>query len=613
VTGTALGVSSITWSWTLTSGATGYRILSSTNAGANISGDLPGSAQTFTLTGLSTNTLGAVMVEAFGAGFAVDAPTSSVVTLAAKPSGTLLLGTLRNQVTLSWQTNGNESAPAGISYDVNWTTGTGTGTGVLFSTNPAVISGTATATINDLPGGMTVSFDVQALNSSGVASGFDVIVATTIPAIDNQAMISSATFALGVSSITWYWTPSTGASRYQLFSNSGVNLSGPLSAATFSFIQTGLLPNTSYTNYIEAFDGTTSTNTTPFTRYTLAAQTTGLTLLGLSSATVASDSETELLSWGANGNPDGTKYNVLWWSNLTSTVTISTGATTARVGNLFAGSTLYFTVQAVNNEQIPAAFDATFFTLGPSTDSFPVANQVIPVGFAGILTFVVPNVSGSGAGVVSVQIASGTFTSQVTFTVSTPTATGPTAFPTVGGNFSDLPSPIHLTITADDTFGNPQQPLRPILISISYAAANFAANQTTLDISRFDTLHQTWIPLATSKSGSTLSAVTDHLSSFAVLSVAAASGLSSITVGPNPLRPVLHPGEIMTFRNLPAGCRVRLFTYVGEKIIDLIADGSGTVGWDGRNRAGAFVASGVYVALIQGGGTKKTMRVAVER
>src|SRR5258708_3055676 len=51
VSATALGVSSITWNWTLTSGATGYRVLSSTSPGANISGDLPGTANTFTLTG----------------------------------------------------------------------------------------------------------------------------------------------------------------------------------------------------------------------------------------------------------------------------------------------------------------------------------------------------------------------------------------------------------------------------------------------------------------------------------------------------------------------------------------------------------------------------------
>jgi hypothetical protein len=423
--------------------------------------------------------------------------------------------------------------------------------------------------------------------------------------VANQPVISSVT-ANSVSQITWIWTPSTGATRYQVFDSSGVNLSGALPATQLSFVETGLLANTSYTDYVEAFDGTTSTNSATFTRYTLAAAPSGLTRLALNPATAANDSETEQLSWNGNGNSVGTIYNVLWWTNLTSTVTVSTGGTTAQIGNLLAGSTLFFTVNAQNNEGIPTAFDVTVST------SFAVANQVVPAGFAGVLTFVVPTSDGSGAGVVSVQIASGTFASQVTFTISTPSASG-TPFPTVGGGVSDLPSPIHLTITANDAFGNPQQPLKPILITVSYAAANFAVNPTTLDIARFDTLHQAWIPLATTKRGSTLTALTDHLSAFAVLSVAAAADLSSITVGPNPLRPILNPGTVMTFRNLPAGCRVRIFSYVGEKLIDLIADGSGVAGWDGRNRAGAFVASGVYIVLIEGAGTKKTMRVAIER
>ena len=48
-----------------------------------------------------------------------------------------------------------------------------------------------------------------------------------------------------------------------------------------------------------------------------------------------------------------------------------------------------------------------------------------------------------------------------------------------------------------------------------------------------------------------------------------------ITVGPNPLRPVVNQGSVMTFRNLPAGCRVRIFSYVGEKLVDATADGAG--------------------------------------
>ncbi|HXS99291.1 MAG TPA: hypothetical protein VN915_01305 [Elusimicrobiota bacterium] len=431
------------------------------------------------------------------------------------------------------------------------------------------------------------------------------------PARAQTATTVTSGAALGISSITWSWTPLTsGATGYRVMSSStGVNLSGDLSAATSAFAFTGLQTNTTYGIMVEAFGVGFALDSATSTVSTFADRPTGLALGGLSGPTLTNDSVAEQLSWNANTNPAGTLYNVLWWTNLTSTVTVSTGTNSAVAGGLVAGGTNFFTVQAVNLDGIATQFDPSFYTLAPST-FFPVASQLLPFGFAGSLTFDVPDVTGAGAGVVTVQIASGTFASAVTLTVSTPAASG---FPAVGSGLADLPSPIHLTITAIDGSNNPQQPLRPILITITYSAANFASSPTALEIARFDAIRGLWIPLATSRNGSTLTAVTDHLTSFAVLTFAAAQGLSAITVGPNPLRPVLQPGVPMTFRNLPAGARLRIFTYVGEKLVDVDADGSGVFGWDGRNRGGGNVASGVYIVVIEGGGQKRTLRVAIER
>lgn len=427
--------------------------------------------------------------------------------------------------------------------------------------------------------------------------------AQTAPTITSGA-------ALGISSITWNWTITDGATGYRVLNSStGVNLSGDLAASASTFALTGLVTNTTYGILVEGFAPSFTVDSATSTVSTLADQPSGLALGGLSGPTLTNDSVAEQLSWTANTNPAGTLYKVLSWTNLTSTVTISTTGTSAVAGALVAGATNFFTVQAVNLDGIASAFDPSFYTLAPST-FFPVATQLLPVGFAGTLTFGVPDVSGNGAGVVTVQIASGTFASAVTLSVSTPAASG---FPSIGSGLTDLPSPIHLTITALDSSNNPQQPLRPVLITITYSAANFAASPTALEIARFDAIRGLWIPLGTTRSGSTLAAVTDHLSSFAVLTFAAATDLSSITVGPNPLRPVLNPGVPMTFRNLPAGARLRIFSYVGEKLVDVDADGSGVFGWDGRNRGGGSVASGVYIVVIEGGGRKRTLRVAIER
>ncbi|HEX4047356.1 MAG TPA: hypothetical protein VH309_05955, partial [Elusimicrobiota bacterium] len=117
VTAFDVGASSVNWSWTLTPGATGYRVLLTSTAvpgpETNISGDLPASASSFDQVGLSTNVVYGIMVEAFGVGFAVNSATTTVLTAAAAPSGTTLLATNNNQVTLSWVMDGN---PAGVTY-----------------------------------------------------------------------------------------------------------------------------------------------------------------------------------------------------------------------------------------------------------------------------------------------------------------------------------------------------------------------------------------------------------------------------------------------------------------------------------------------------------------
>ena len=69
----------------------------------------------------------------------------------------------------------------------------------------------------------------------------------------------------------------------------------------------------------------------------------------------------------------------------------------------------------------------------------------------------------------------------------------------------------------------------------------------------------------------------------------------------------------MRFQNLPAGARLRVYTFAGALVKDLSADGSGLASWDGTNQSGAPAASGVYFVFAQGAGTSKTIKVAVQR
>ncbi len=595
----ALSTGTVQWAWSATSDTTGYRVLSSTGGG-NISGDLSPAATYFALTGLSTNTAATVVVEAFGTGGTRDSVATTAYSAAAQPSGSMLLGTNGAAVSLSWQVNGN---PPATTYEIFWSSAGGTP--VIFSTTPAVVLGTASATVPNLPGGYTFSLQVLALNGGGAQTAFDVALSTYIPSLYGQPVVSSATFALGVSSITWYWSPSTGAVNYQLFSGTGGAVSPLLPPTQFSYVQTGLTANTSYMNYVTAYAVPVSTNSGPLARYTLAAQTSGLTASALINSF-------ENLSWNANGNPAYTNYNVSWWTGVTSTVTYSTRSITTSAGVLPAGGTVYFTVRAMNEEGLLAPYDATL-SAGPPSVYFTVGVTTIQPNFGGTLTFATPT------GPIYLSLSSGTFGSQATVSISTPAVV-----PAPGGRFTavpGLPNPslgllpgINFQINAFDPFGAALQPQLPIAVRIDYQPAAVAGmNPSTLTLARYDAAHSNWVPLITQRSGRELSALTEHLTQFAVLGVSAPADLTSITVGPNPLRPLLNPGQVFTFRNLPAGARVRVFTYIGEKLADVASDASGLASWDGRNAHGSFVGSGVYVAVVEGSGTKRTMRLAVER
>ena len=57
-------------------------------------------------------------------------------------------------------------------------------------------------------------------------------------------------------------------------------------------------------------------------------------------------------------------------------------------------------------------------------------------------------------------------------------------------------------------------------------------------------------------------------------------------------------GEL-TFRDLPLGADLRIYSVSGELVADLPGEGEGSITWDGQNDAGYLVASGVYYYVAE--------------
>jgi flagellar hook assembly protein FlgD len=63
----------------------------------------------------------------------------------------------------------------------------------------------------------------------------------------------------------------------------------------------------------------------------------------------------------------------------------------------------------------------------------------------------------------------------------------------------------------------------------------------------------------------------------------------------------------------PAGADVRIYTLSGQLVKDLSLAADGTGSWDGTNKSGANVASGVYFIFVKDGSQNHTYKAIVER
>ena len=116
--------------------------------------------------------------------------------------------------------------------------------------------------------------------------------------------------------------------------------------------------------------------------------------------------------------------------------------------------------------------------------------------------------------------------------------------------------------------------------------------------------------------GTTVSCQVTHLTKFAVAIAAPASNLASATVYPNPYKPSVASqlAQGITFDSVPANTTIAIYTLAGDQVRTIKDDnGDGIVAWNGKNENGEDVASGVYFALLKGGGDTKTLKVAVQR
>jgi hypothetical protein len=103
------------------------------------------------------------------------------------------------------------------------------------------------------------------------------------------------------------------------------------------------------------------------------------------------------------------------------------------------------------------------------------------------------------------------------------------------------------------------------------------------------------------------------LSSLEVFPVQAGRTMTSLDVGPNPF--VVPSATPLTIRNLAAESSIKILSTNGALVCEFKAQGGGRAFWDGRNRQGDLVQSGIYflVAYTENGTQTSTGKIAVVR
>lgn len=213
----------------------------------------------------------------------------------------------------------------------------------------------------------------------------------------------------------------------------------------------------------------------------------------------------------------------------------------------------------------------------------------------------------AGGTTAEVVVPPGGFSAPATISVTVPGASAVPALPV-------RPGLTALGVTISVSAGG-LQPATPVTIKIGYTLANIAGvNPDHLRLARYDATTG-WVVLDSSADQATRQVIgtTDHFSLFQIVAQTPGASVSEGFVFPNPFRPSLGHTKIK-LSSLPAGASVKIFTATGRLLKELNADAAGQVlTWDGSDRDGRALASGVYLAVIEGTGGRRTIKFAVQR
>jgi hypothetical protein len=524
---------------------------------------------------------------------------SNIVTTTTVNQAFSLSGTPGSPTSINWSWTSAALPPGGYFAVYNATT-----------TPPALIGTTVNTAFTD--SGLAInsprSVEVAAVTSSG--QGPFTSSATVYTDAAEPGSVTPPITAISTSGFLGQWA-TNGNPNYTLYicSVTAVDLSTNVFTSTtmapssFSYCDvTGLpLPGSWFQTQVFAINGD-GVLSNPLmlgtSEETLAAPPQNLAITGTTAGSIS-------ISWSTMTNSSLDTYQITYstddFATMVSTAlpfSANSNQSTYTITGLIGGYTYYIRGQAQNQNGVLSAFSNI-----ASTVTF---NNGAPPGTSGIYviassrTYETFTLSNGETG--SILINPNSFSQNVILVIA-PISTSPPLCPGTG-------SQIGISVTASPAI----EPTTPLSLTLSYTTQQVQGlNLNTASFLRV-TGANTCVPVETTVNQPAMqfTATLNHISQFELGEVAAGTSVNSVLIYPNPLYPSRGNGYV-TFQNLPAGARVRIYTVMGSMVFEGTADDSGLFHWPGTNRGGRLVASGVYLVYVTYQGKNDIYKVAVER
>ncbi|MEK9145205.1 MAG: fibronectin type III domain-containing protein, partial [Elusimicrobiota bacterium] len=364
--GATLGVSSLSWTWSATSGTEFYRLFQASSPATLIA---TSSSPAAVMTGLSTNTAYGVILKAGNiqdeGGFSASA---TAYTFAAEPTAPAFDAVWTTSMTISWSANGN---PSGTNFSAQLS-----GAADFSSLAGSSQTPVASASFSGLSPKTTYYLRVRAINGGAVFTDFSAAASTrTKPSLPSAPGTPSG-ISPGPSSIAWTWPAAADAELYKVYQASSPATLVAASTAP-AVVLTALSTNTAYGIVVRAGnivgEGPVSASATA---YTLAAPP--------AAAAFGPVSMTSMTAvWSANGNPSGTNF-LAQLSAAADFSALAGSSQTLNASAAFSGlsskTTYHLRVLAMNGDSILTAFSASASTVTkpplPSAPGTPAASAL---------------------------------------------------------------------------------------------------------------------------------------------------------------------------------------------------------------------------------------------